>query len=202
MTKLLRIAALLAVSALVFAPPSNGAQSVIDEAGLPNYINCQAGFAVIFPRAPQNRNFTYRTRTGASLPGQQYYLEHNGGLLQVSTIQFSGGPIIDEQEMDFAANQFATRGEVKFRESGIYDPGFPGRQLNIFLPNNRQLRASVYMMERKLYLIEALAPLSDFEALQFEQSISLTTPEGVDYDQNPGDPLRIFPCRNPPFRAG
>jgi len=118
--KMFRIAALLSVSALLFAPPTMGAQSVIDEAGLPNYINCQAGFAVIFPRAPQNRNFTYRTRTGANLAGQQYYLEHNGGLLQVSTIQFTGGPIIDEQEMDFAANQFAPRGEVKFREAGIY----------------------------------------------------------------------------------
>ena len=202
MSKLFRVAATLSLSALLFAPPTMGAQSVIDEAGLPNYINCQAGFAVIFPRAPQNRNFTYRTRTGANLPGQQYYLEHNGGLLQVSTIQFTGGPIIDEQEMDFAANTIAMRGDVRFREAGIYDPGFPGRQLNIFLPNNRQLRASVYMMERKLYLIEALAPVSDFEALQFEQSISLTTPEGVDYDQNPGDPLRVFPCRTPEFRAG
>lgn len=199
MLKLIRLAAVLSCAALTFARGTEAAEA---EPGLPNYINCQAGFAVIFPRAPQNRNFTYRTRTGANLPGQQYYLEHNGGLLQVSTIQFTGGPIIDEQEMDFAANTIAMRGEVRFRESGIYDPGFPGRQLNIFLPNDRQLRASVYMMERKLYLIEALAPVSDFEALQFEQSISLTTPEGVDYDQNPGDPLRVFPCRNPPFRAG
>jgi hypothetical protein len=148
------------------------------------------------------RTFTYRTRTGANLPGQQYYLEQGQDRMMVSVVQFTGGPIIDEQEMDFAANTMAMRGEVRFREAGIYDPGFPGRQLNIFLPNDRQLRGSVYMMERRLFIIEALAPVSDFEALQFEQSISLITPEGVDYDQNPGDPLRIFPCRNPPFRAG
>jgi hypothetical protein len=195
-----RVAAMLAVSALMFVPPTQGAQAE-NEPGLPSYINCQAGFAVIFPRAPQNRNFTYRTRTGANLPGQQYYLQQGGNLMQVSVVQFTGGPIIDEQEMDFAANTLAMRGEVRFREAGIYDPGFPGRQLNIFLPNDRQLRGSVYMMERRLFIIEALAPVSDFEALQFEQSISLITPEGVDYDQNPGDPLRIFPCRNPPFRA-
>jgi hypothetical protein len=195
-----RVAAMLAVSALMFVPPIQGAQAE-NEPGLPSYINCQAGFAVIFPRAPQNRNFTYRTRTGANLPGQQYYLQQGGNLMQVSVVQFTGGPIIDEQEMDFAANTLAMRGEVRFREAGIYDPGFPGRQLNIFLPNDRQLRGSVYMMERRLFIIEALAPVSDFEALQFEQSISLITPEGVDYDQNPGDPLRIFPCRNPPFRA-
>lgn len=200
MSKIFRVAAILAVSALAFSPPTQGAQAE-NEPGLPSYINCQAGFAVIFPRAPQNRNFTYRTRTGANLPGQQYYLEQGGKQMMVSVVQFTGGPIIDEQEMDFAANTMAMRGEVRFREAGIYDPGFPGRQLNIFLPNDRQLRGSVYMMERRLFIIEALAPVSDFEALQFEQSISLITPEGVDYDQNPGDPLRIFPCRNPPFRA-
>jgi hypothetical protein len=201
MSKLFRVAAMLAASALLFVPPAKSAAQAENEPGWPNYINCQAGFAVIFPRAPQTRNFTYRTRTGANLPGQQYYLEQGGNLMQVSVVQFAGGPIIDEQEMDFAANTMAMRGEVRFREAGIYDPGFPGRQLNIFLPNDRQLRGSVYMMERRLFIIEALGPVSDFEALQFEQSISLITPEGVDYDQNPGDPLRQFPCRNPPFRA-
>jgi hypothetical protein len=201
MSKMFRVTAMLALSALMFVPPTKAAQAE-NEPGLPSYINCQAGFAVIFPRAPQTRNFTYRTRTGAMLPGQQYYLEQDGDRMMVSVVQFTGGPIIDEQEMDFAANTMAMRGEVRFREAGIYDPGFPGRQLNIFLPNDRQLRGSVYMMERRLFIIEALAPVSDFEALQFEQSISLITPEGVDYDQNPGDPLRIFPCRNPAFRAG
>lgn len=201
MSRMIRVAAMLAASALVFAQPGKGAQAE-NEPGLPSYINCQAGFAVIFPRAPQMRSFTYRTRTGANLPGQQYYLEQGGDRMMVSVVQFTGGPIIDEQEMDFAANTMAMRGEVRFREAGIYDPGFPGRQLNIFMPNNRQLRGSVYMMERRLFIIEAVAEVSDFAALQFEQSISLITPEGVDYDQNPGDPLRIFPCRNPPFRAG
>jgi hypothetical protein len=200
MSKVFRVAAMLAVSALMIAPPARGAQAE-NEPGWPNYINCQAGFAVIFPRAPQTRNFTYRTRTGANLPGQQYYLEQGGNRMMVSVVQFTGGPIIDEREMDFAADTMAMRGEVRFREAGIYDPGFPGRQLNIFLPNDRQLRGSVYMMERRLFIIEALGPVSDFEALQFEQSISLITPEGVDYDQNPGDPLRQFPCRTPAFKA-
>ena len=199
MSKFLRVAAVLSCAALAFVPVTRAAE---EEPGLPSYINCQAGFAVIFPRAPQTRNFMYRTRTGANLPGQQYYLEQGQDRMQVSVVQFTVGPIIDEQEMDFAANALAMRGEVRFRESGIYDPGFPGRQLNIFLPNNRQLRGSVYMMERRLFIIEGLGPVSDFEALQFEQSISLIDPNGVDYDQNPGDPLRIFPCRQQPFRQG
>ena len=108
---------------------------------------------MIFPRAPQNaRGFTYRTRNGRE-PGRgsQYYLEQGGDRLMVSAVQFSGGPIIDEQEMDHAVATLSMRGEVRFSEKGIYDPGFPGRQLNVFMPNNRQLRASVYMMERQAF---------------------------------------------------
>jgi hypothetical protein len=201
MSKVIRIAVMLTVSALMFVPPSKGAAAE-NEPSWPSYINCRAGFAVIFPRAPQTRSFTYRTRTGANLSGQQYYLEQGADRMMVSVVQFNGGPIIDEQEMDFAVATLSMRGEVRFSEKGIYDPGFPGRQLNVFMPNNRQLRASVYMMERRLFVIEAVAPVSDFEALQFEQSISLIDPTGVDYDQNPGDPLRQFPCREPAFRAG
>ena len=166
MSKFLRIAALLSCAALAFAPVTRAAEV---EPGWPNYINCQAGFAVIFPRAPMARDFTYRTRTGANLPGRQYYLEQGADRLMVSTVQFSGGPIIDEQEMDHAVATLSMRGEVRFSEKGIYDPGFPGRQLNVFMPNNRQLRASVYMMERRLLIIEAAAAVSDFAALQFEQ---------------------------------
>jgi hypothetical protein len=192
MSKVIRIAAMLSCAALAFAPAIEAAES---EPGQPSYINCEAGFAVIFPRPPMTREITYRTRTGASLPARQFYLEQGADRLMVTVVQFTGGPIIDEQEMDHAANTLAMSGEVRFREKGIYDPGFPGRQLNIFMPNNRQLRASVYMMERRLFVIEALAAAGDFTALQFEQSISLIDPGGVDYDQNPGDPLRIFTCR-------
>ena len=199
MLKVIRIAAVLSCAALALVPITRAAEN---EPGWPNYINCQAGFAVIFPRAPMARDFTYRTRTGASLPGRQYYLEQGADRLMVNVVPFNGGPIIDEQEMDHAVATLSMRGEVRFSEKGIYDPGFPGRQLNVFMPNNRQLRASVYMMERRLFIIEAAATVSDFAALQFEQSVSLIDPTGVDYDQNPGDPLRQFPCRQQPFQAG
>jgi hypothetical protein len=199
MSKFIRAAVMLSCAAFASVPVTRAAEN---EPGWPNYINCQAGFAIIFPRAPMTSEITYKTRTGASLPGRQYYLEQGADRMMVTTVQFNGGPIIDEQEMDHAVATLSMRGEVRFSEKGIYDPGFPGRQLNIFMPNNRQLRASVYMMERRLFIIEAVAAVSDFAALQFEQSVSLIDPTGVDYDQNPGDPLRQFPCRQQPFQAG
>src|SRR5262245_24267604 len=169
MSKLLRVAAVLTAIAPAFAPGTRAAES---EAGQPSYINCEYGFAIIFPRPPMTRDVRYTTSTGATVPARQFYLENGADRLMVTVATFTGGPIIDEKEMDHAAATLSMRGEVRFRERGIYDPGFPGRQLNIFLPNNRQLRASVYMIERRLFITEALAAVSDFVALQFEQSIS------------------------------
>jgi len=83
---------------------------------------------------------------------------------------------------------------VRFEAAGAYDPGFPGRQLNIFQPNNRQLRASVYMADHHLVITEANAIVNDLPAIQFEQSITILDEKGYDFDTNPPDPVRIMPC--------
>ena len=41
--------------------------------------------------------------------------------------------------------------------------------MNIFLPNGRQLRAAVYMAQRRLTIAQADAVLGDSAALIFEQ---------------------------------
>jgi len=72
------------------------------------------------------------------------------------------------ERVDLPVEQLSLGGHacVSHKAAGAYDPGFPGRQLNIFPGPDRQLRASVYMMDHKLYIIEALAGPGDFEALQ------------------------------------
>jgi hypothetical protein len=49
-------------------------------------------------------------------------------------------------------------------------------------------------------IFEALAAVGDFEALQFEQSITLVNEMGFDYDQNPPDPIHKLNCRSDYFR--
>ena len=63
-----------------------------------------------------------------------------------------------------------------------YDPGIPGRQLNILQPDGRQLRVSTYMWEHNLYIAEAIAQPGDAAALKLEQSLLL-----LDLDGNPVD---------------
>jgi hypothetical protein len=158
------------------------------------YISCQYGFAVIFPGQPMTREISYTTRTGANVPARQFYNERGADRFVITVVQFPMGQIADSQTVEHAAANLRRRGEVRFQAEADYDPGMPGRQLNIFEPNGRQLRASVYMAERMLTITEASAPVGDFNALQFEQSITLVDANGVDRERNAGQEPRRFDC--------
>ena len=160
------------------------------------FISCQNRFAVIFPDGarPMMREITYTARDGAKVPARQFYVERGANRYSVTVVAFPSGPAVDEPAIDFAASNLRKLGEVRFSADGAYDPGFPGRQLNIFQPNNRQLRASVYMADHHLVITEANAQVNDFPAIQFEQSITIIGADGSDFDTNPPDPVRIMPC--------
>jgi hypothetical protein len=81
-----------------------------------------------------------------------------------------------------AADQLRGRGEVRFEYDDAYDPGVPGRQLNILQTDGRQLRVSTYMWDHNLYIAEAIATPGDMAALKLEQSLLL-----LDNDGNPVD---------------
>lgn len=189
---LLRIATLVSCAVFPFLPGAAVSQEAPDRM----HIDCQNRFAVIFPSPHMTRDITYTTHTGASVPAKQFYVERGADRFIVTTVHFPSGPAVDDAIVEHAAANLRRRGEVRFQAAATYDPGMPGRQLNIFQPNGRQLRASVYMAEGYLTITEADAEAGDFNALQFEQSITLITGEGVDRDSNAnGTPPRRFGCR-------
>lgn len=159
------------------------------------YVNCEYRFATIFPTPPMTRDISYTTQNGASVPARQFYNERGQDRFTVTIVKFLNGPPVDEQIIEHAAENLRRRGEVRLQAAVIYDPGMPGRTLNILEPNGRQLRASVYMAEGHLTITEASAAVGDFDALQFEQSITLIDGTGLDRDQNAGQPLKRFDCR-------
>jgi hypothetical protein len=167
------VAALLSVLMLLVTLGAAAAQS-----SPPYYINREHRFAVIFPRAPMERDIAYVTRSGMSVPARQFYTDESEERLTLTVIAFTNGPAVDDQAVDHAADQLRQKGEVRFQFADEYDPGIPGRQLNIFQSDGRQLRASVYMWDHRLYITEALAAPGDSEALQFEQSIMLLDADG------------------------
>ena len=173
----LRISAFVFVAAFVAL-----AAPVLAQEG-PLHINREARFAVIFPGEPMVRPITYMSRAGASVPAREFFVERDGARYVVTVVQFPDGRAEDRRAVEHAAEGLRRRGEVRFQAYADYDPGIPGRQLNIFEPNGRQTRASVYMYDRRLYITEANAPVGDFAAIQFEQSIMLLDEDGEDVDR-------------------
>jgi hypothetical protein len=176
MKSLLRALALLLLLASAFPQAPALAQDS------PLHINREHRFAVIFPGEPMTREVAYTTRAGTSVPARQFFIEGDAGRYAVTVVQFASGRSEDRRAVEHAAAELRRRGEVRFQAYADYDPGIPGRQLNIFETNGRQLRASVYMYDRRLYITEASAAPGDVAALQFEQSIMLLDEAGSDVD--------------------
>jgi hypothetical protein len=187
----IRIAALLSLAVVPFLPGTALSQDTPPDL---MYIDCANRFAVIFPSPHMTRDIMYQTHTGSSVPARQFYVERDGNRYAVTVVQYTGAAV-DETLLDHAANTLRARGEVRFSAAANYDPGYPGRQLNIFMANGRQLRASVYQAENHMIITEADAVEGDFAALQFEQSITLINGQGIDFDANVGQPPRQFQCR-------
>lgn len=167
------IALALSLMALLVHPGAALAQT-----SPPYYINREHRFAVIFPAEPMARDVAYTTSSGASIPARQFFLDDGGEQLTITAVVFPDGPAVDNQAVDHAAARLRQRGEVRFEFADEYDPGLPGRQLNIFQSDGRQLRASVYMWDHRLYITEATAAPGSSAALQFEQSIMLLDADG------------------------
>jgi hypothetical protein len=167
------------VLALLFALPfAIAAGTAAAQTSPPYYIDKEHRFAVIFPGQPMARDIAYTTNSGTSVSARQFYIEAGGEQFLVTIVHFATGEAVDHQAVDHAAEQLRRKGEVRFQFAEEYDPGLPGRQLNIFEPNGRQLRASVYMWDHRLYITEASAAPGSSEGLQFEQSIMLLDADG------------------------
>lgn len=200
-----RVVALLSCGMLPFLASSGGAQGAEVAPDQPiYYANCQYGIAVIFPgqsKQPQTRDIGYTIPFYANnRSAREFYIERGGNRYSVTVVDFSDGPRSDEEIVEQAAAELRKTGEVRFQAFADYDPGMPGRQLNIFKPNNRQLRASIYMAYHKMVITQADAVVGDNDGIIFEQSIVLVDNQGVDIDRVNGqdgtgtEPERKFPC--------
>jgi hypothetical protein len=161
------------------------------------YTNCEYRFAVIYPGQPRTRDFQFATTGGRMVPAREFLFGSGENRYAVTVAVFpANSPVVDDAVVEHAAEQLRLRGTMRMQFRANYDPGMPGRQLNINERNGKQLRASVYMADRRLTITEASAPESDFNALQFEQSITLIDERGDDLDRAaPGGDQRRFPCR-------
>lgn len=177
----LRAAALMSCVAL---PGALGAAFAQDS---PLYSNPENRFSVIFPSAPKVRDISFTTHRGDAVSAKQFYVEDNAAQYLVTVVHVPTGPATDEPLVEHAAEQLRKRGDILFQYKFNYDPGVPGRQLNIRESNGRQLRSSMYMWDHRLVIAESSAPMGSSAGLQFEQSIMLLDAKGDDLDTGKGN---------------
>ena len=191
MAKIVRVAVL----ACALSPFLQGAAAEREQPYGENvYVSCQYRFAAIFPRAPMIQDMTY-TIAGRSAPARQFYVEQGANRFSVIIANFANGPAVDEQLVEAAAVPLRQSGKIIYQAADVYDPGIPGRQINVLQPNGLQHRASVYMHDHRLYITESVAAEGDFPALQFEQSVSVIDAGGTDLDKNGNQPSRQYDCQ-------
>ena len=191
---LLRLLPLAVVAAL----PVSAQTAAEEPTGAPFFTNCLYGFAIIFPERPQQRDFLYAANNGKLQPAHQFFVEKGPNRYSLTVVDFFDGPKADVSIVEHASNNLKQRGTLFHEDFAPYDPGMPGHQINIFETKERQIRASVYMAEHRLYITDATVAVGDIPAVQFEQSITLVDNMGWDLDREApnGEPSpRQFKCR-------
>ena len=194
---MLRILGALPFAAAAALPAIAG-EAQEEPTGAPFFTNCLYGFAIIFPDRPQQRDFLYAAGNGKMQPAHQFFVEKGPNRYSLTVVDFFDGPKADVAIVEQASANLKLRGALFHEDFATYDPGMPGHQLNIFETKERQIRASVYMAEHRLYITEATAASGDIPAVQFEQSITLVDNMGWDLDREApnGEPSpRQFRCR-------
>lgn len=162
-------------------------QVIAQELDASLYRNLEYRFAAIFPDTPQMREISYVAKDDTAVPARQFYVEQGTNQYIVTVVNLPAGPDIDYFAVEHAAEQMRLRGDVRFEFDMAYDPGIPGRQLNILQPDGRQLRVSTYMWEHNLYIAEAVARPGDAAALKLEQSLLLLDSNGDAVDTGSGN---------------
>jgi hypothetical protein len=180
-----RIPACLAIVSFVLAPLSQASAQLGEIIGDDIYVNCEYHLAAHFPEEPMFRDITYMDGERA-VPARQFYVEDDERQLSVTVAHFADGPERDWAIVERAVETLKSKGETLFDLRVWYDePNLDGRQLRVVVDDEHFLRASVYMVDYRLYLMEALSDQNDFRSILFSESLSLINENGTDYEGNP-----------------
>jgi hypothetical protein len=152
----------------------------------PFYINRDARFAVLFPGTPAVSDVTYTTATGARLPAKRYSVAQGNGQYNVTVVNFPAGPAVDPAIIQHAVDTVLRKGTLVYQSQAEYEPGVGSRQMIVSLADGRQIQASVYMWDRRLFITEGMGTPGSPALLRFGQSIVLFQANGEEVQGDGG----------------
>jgi hypothetical protein len=157
---------LAAVTAFVLALSVSGAAMA---QGWSEYTNREDRFSINFPGEPKIQQTTYMPFEGPAVPARVYSAESGDSRYSMTVVDFtknyafsqwpfafSGSGVVQGSIAHAAAN-FRKRGEVTYDAYERLNL-IPGHLLRITEPNGRRLFVSIYLYDRRLYIMEANVP--------------------------------------------
>ncbi len=164
---------LIAATALVLLARTAYAQPEWRE-----YVYADQQFAVSFPGAPAVVAFPLRTPDGTAVSESVYSAALDAANFQVTVFDLLSVRMDGPTAVARAAYSLCANGEVKL-DTAAEVQGNWGRDLEITSPDGNSIVAAVFFRNDRLYVIQAAAPASDFQALsaqmiRFQQSLRFT----------------------------
>lgn len=166
------------------------------------YVNERDQFIVNFPGEPGIRDVDYITESGATIPSRIYSVENESGRYALTVVDYTVAEQahvalcrrLEVETEQISPNQCLGRGHlrdidgaiayqawnIRHRDSGeiTYDAfgridGVPGHQLQILLPDESRSFIGIYMLDRRLYVLEGTVPGDYPPPGLFQQSLGL-----------------------------
>lgn len=139
------------------------------------YVYADQQFAASFPVTPAVDAFPVRTPDGIAVNESQYSATLGAAHFKVSVFDLLPVRMNGATAVARAADSLRAKGEVKL-DAVAEVQGNWGRDLEIASPDGSSTLAAIFFRNDRLYVIEAGAPASDFEALsadmvRFQQSL-------------------------------
>jgi hypothetical protein len=185
----LRTAAILAVVAGLALPVAAAAQGR-GPSSPPFYINRESHFAIIFPATPAVKDITYTTALGPR-PAKQFSVMQGANQYSVTVVSFANGPAVDAAVVQKAVDAIKAKGKLVYEAAAEYETGVGSRQLMVTMPDARQIQASVYMWDHRLWITEGVGAPGTPTLLRFAQSMTLLEANGDEVNNGaPGEPER------------
>ncbi len=166
------------------------------------YVNEEDQFIVNFPREPELLEVDYITESGATIPSHIYSVENQDSRYAITVVDYTVAEQAHvarcrrlEAETDrVSPNQCRGRGHlrdidgsvafeawnIRRRNSGeiTYDAfgrvdGVPGHQIQILHPDESRSFIGIYMLDRRLYVLEGTVPGDSPPPGLFQQSLGM-----------------------------
>jgi hypothetical protein len=178
----IHVSAFVFLASLASATCANAQQG--DVTSPPYYISPEGRFAVIFPSDPTIAEGTYTAQDGMEYPATRYSLMEDGNTYQVTVVDTTTGPAVDEGMVEYAVTNLKNEGELIYESDLAYEPGVGSRQLMVSLNDGSQIQAAIYMWDHRLYVSESRGMPGTPAVLRFAQSIVLLGPDGGEVNFN------------------